>query len=146
MQTLEELIASKLGKREAPPDEDSDLFPLTTIEPSPEILYHDPNKYPEPSSDLFIACWTPFLKDPFSFNVTIFRDYKRWLLSPSLYVLNSFPRIDSQYLFELFQEENPPKSIHDCYTLSQLLWEIDLTVPDKYLKVFIDIIKRKNSP
>ena len=145
---LERIAAQKASVKALSPIllvDDSDCFSLTTVEPIPEISYHDLSKYPEPPFDLFVACWTPFLIRPYSFSLQEFREYKKWLLSPSLYVLGTFPRIDSQHLFELFMRERIPSCIRDAYLLSQLCWEIDLTVPAKYQAKFEEIIRRKKS-
>jgi hypothetical protein len=145
---LERIAAQKASVKTLAPillEDDSDCFSLTTVEPIPEISYHDLSKYPEPSFDLFVACWTPFLIRPYNVSLQAFREYKRWLLSPSLYVLGTFPRIDSQHLFELLMREQTPSCISECYLLAQLCWEIDLTVPAKYQAKFEEIIRRKKS-
>lgn len=135
----------------APPSpaivDDSDCFTLVKIEQPdiPEIKIYEAKNYIEPNEELFVAAWTPFLLHPYTFEPMTCRSYIKWLLSPSIYVLGAFPRIDSQLVFQTYMDRKPPASIRDSYLLSQLCWEIDLHVPAKYESSFIDIIQ-KNFP
>ena len=91
--------------------------------------------------ETFIAIYTPFLQNPTSFNPVTFRAYKDWLLYPSYYVLNTFPRFNvtrlAQTLIELHllhnRKEHPATAL---YRVAMLLWDIELTVPASYMEDF----------
>jgi hypothetical protein len=97
----------------------------------------------EPEETLFIAAWTPFLLSPYFLNTLERREYIRWLLSPSYYVLNTFPQTDMEALFALFMEKNPPKIPQHLHQLWLLLSDIYLFVPAKYEEGFKAIISSK---
>ena len=94
----------------------------------------------EPTETLFIAAWTPFLLSPYFLNTLERREYIRWLLSPSYYVLNTFPQTDIEALFALYMEKNPPRTAYQLHQLWLLLSDIYLFVPAKYQKRFEEII------
>lgn len=91
--------------------------------------------------ETFIAIYTPFLQNPTSFNPVTFRAYKDWLLYPSYYVLNTFPRFNvtrlAQTLLELHLLHNrkghPATAL---YRVAMLLWDIELNVPASYMEDF----------
>lgn len=91
--------------------------------------------------ETFIAIYTPFLQNPTSFNPVTFRAYKDWLLYPSYYVLNTFPRFNvtrlAQTLIELHllhnRKEHPATAL---YRVAMLIWDIELTVPASYMEEF----------
>lgn len=96
--------------------------------------------YQEPDKALFVAIYTPFLRNPTNFDIDIFRAYKDWLLYPSCYVLNTFPRFNLRhfsYLLLKNNQDNIAKNAPDSlYKIAMLLWDIELTVPASYMEAF----------
>jgi hypothetical protein len=97
--------------------------------------------YPIPNFDLFVAAWTPALKFPHTIDTMVRREYIHWLLSPSLYVLNTFIHCDSDIFFSTFMKEHPPTKRDHLYNFNILLADIDLFVPKQYQETFLRIIK-----
>lgn len=121
--------------------EAEELIFITSAKEAPDILLHTPSSYPSPNPALFLAIHAPYLRDPESFSVGEFRQYRSWLLSPSTYVIGAFRKIDEGRLFDTFMLHCPPTSILGLHRLASLLWEISLTVPQEYEEDFIRIIK-----
>lgn len=145
---LKAIIAAKKAATETivASNLDDDLFFLTPPKEEPiktDVSLVETGSYEPPSPAHFLAAWTPFLLFPYALTTQVRRDYIKWFLSPQLYVLNSFKRIDSHRIFEVFMSYCPPSSIRESYLLSQLCWDIDLSVPQQYEDQFVEIIKRK---
>lgn len=126
---------------------DEDLFILTERKEDSTVGYHlyDSSKYPEPNYDLFLAAWTPYLRNPYSFRAMTFRPYLKWILSPSLYVLNTFSLIDTYEILQVILQQMPPSSPEELHYLSQFLFEIRLTVPAKYERDFLRLLRKNFS-
>lgn len=92
--------------------------------------------YTEPDFLLFVNIHRPFLIDPYSFNVTNFRIYEKWLLGSSLYVLNTFSKFETSNLINILLEKKPPVNSSELYSLTAFIGEIELTVPGKYMEEF----------
>lgn len=125
---------------------DDDMFFLTPIartRDSKDIFIPPSVSYKPPDPAMFLAAWTPFLLHPYTMTVVLARDYVRWLLAPELYVLNTFPRIDSQRIFETYMLHKPPRSIMEAHRLSQICWDIDLFIPRQYEDQIVELIKKK---
>jgi len=148
---LKELLAAKRAAKSIPvapvaaptasPVHDcEDLFILTEEIPIISQENYDLNKYPIPNEELFCAIYTPYLQNPYVFNSINFREYKRWLLSPSLYVLNTFKRLDTAPLLALYMKYNPPTHVGQLHPLTQFLWDIDMMVPEFFQQKFEKII------
>ena len=114
---------------------------LTDDSDSVKFLASSPSV--EPTETLFIAAWTPFLLSPYFLNTLERREYIRWLLSPSCYVLNTFPQTDIEALFALYMEKNPPRTAYQLHQLWLLLSDIYHFVPAKYEEGFKAIISSK---
>jgi hypothetical protein len=93
---------------------------------------------------LFLAVYTPLIRDPYSTFYHHF-EYAVWLLSSeNVHVLNTFPPISPDVLFHLYMKHNPPKCAHDLHRLYVAISRICLVVPPIYLPQIEEII-RKNS-
>lgn len=101
------------------------------------------DKYPTPDPTLFLASITPLLLYPYTIEITVGRDYKRWLLSPSLYVLNSFNPVCTNKIFLIYMKKNPPKQPFDLYKLWMLLTELELYVPIEYQERIEELLETK---
>ena len=67
--------ASKEGEKE----EDEDIIPYKAV-----------TSYSPPSEDLFLALYTPFIKNPYAFDWFIFRDYSSHILDGILMLSQAF--------------------------------------------------------
>ena len=125
-------------------EKEEDMIFLTTLtdrEDREDEQYAQPT-FEIPNYTLFLSLHAPYLLDPYSFNVVEFREYRKWLLSPSLFVIGTFPKIDSQRIFDAITYKNPPTCILDLHRLAAFLWELDLMVPQKFEEDMIKIIQQ----
>lgn len=129
---LSELLASRLPPKDKPileptasPEEE------TETQASESLLYVGDNFEP-PNPELFFASLVPLLLYPYSIDISVGREYRTWLLSPATYVLNSFPQLFIEPIFDIFMRENPPKKTFDLYSLWLLLSDLKLFVPASY--------------
>jgi hypothetical protein len=128
------------------------VFPSPKKRPDDFIPYTSQTGYTEPNRDLFVAIHSPYLRDPYSLSdMMAFRAYRKWALAPSLYVLNTFSRFDTDLLLHLYLKHYPPPDTLSVYRLWQVLSEIQLTVPGNYEVEFLaearkGIEERKISP
>lgn len=120
-------------------DTDEDLFVLTDSPEKPKIPLGQ-QSYPLPDRALFLAIYESALRRPRFFNAQNFYTYKKWLLDGSCYVLNTFKAVDANALLALYLTHKPPDSVGALGPLSQLLWDIDLCVPEEYQRDFEQII------
>lgn len=97
-------------------------------------------KYEEPDFNLFIAAWTPFLNDPRGCDFLSRRDYIKWLLSPSLYVLNTFEKCEEAAFFQAVMNKIKPGNAISLNIAAMLLFDICLFVPKKYQQTFLDVL------
>lgn len=118
---------------------EEDLFVLTDSPERLEIPLGQ-QRFPLPDRTLFLAIYESVLRRPHFFNVKNFYEYKKWLLDGSCYVLNTFKAVDANKLLELYLRHKPPDSIDALGSLSQLLWHIELFVPEEYQRNFEQII------
>ena len=98
-------------------------------------------KYPEPDHFLFVAAWTPFLKNPIGTDTIDRRKYVEWLLAPSLYVLNTFEKCEEPKIFPLLHEKCRLTTAIHMNRCAMLIFDICLYVPIKYQQEFISILK-----
>lgn len=141
MNLLDRIKASTTSRVEIEESDpiDDDLFCLTDSTPQIEIPLGQ-QSFPLPDRKLFLAIYEPALRRPRFFNLENFHEYKKWLLEDSLYVLNTFKTVDVNRLLELYLKHNPPSCVGALYPLGQLLWDIDLYVPEEYQRDFEQII------
>lgn len=66
-----------------------------------------------------------------------------FLLGDNIYVLNTFPILEAEKLFEKYMEKNPPKKAHDLHKLYVAICRICLNIPGYYQKEVEDIISGK---
>ncbi len=118
---------------------DDDLFLLTDAPAQPEI-HLGQQKYKLPNKELFLAVYESALRRPRFFNVQNFCEYKKWILGDACYVLNTFKSIDADKILEVYLKYIPPTQVGALGPLSQLLWDIDLCVPEEYQRDFEQII------
>lgn len=152
--TLAEILAEKKMMQSLPflepepqpepekPSLDQDLVSLFSITPAIDTLSQvaqplspadSASAYPIPDAKLFVAIHAPFIRDPYNGNtVQELHEYRRWLLSPSFYVLNTFKGIDAEALFTLYMKHNPPQCIADLRKLSELLFDLALFCPAQF--------------
>lgn len=143
MSKLDSLLSLISQKKEAQVEiTHDDLFSLVAAEEPIEYKESEQSKnFPLPDRDLFLSIFIPYLRDPYWFNVQNFREYKKWLLGDSCYVLNSFKSLDIEILLKLYLENNPPARVGGLHLLALFLWEIDLCVPESYQVEFEKVIK-----
>lgn len=127
---------------------DSSLEVWGTAEPAPELVIEDSSstgidyeKYPLPSIATFTSIYAIYLRDPYSYRQGVFREYRDWVLAPSLYVLNTFSRFDTDILLRWYLANNPPADWKAIHALQLFLGEIDLTVPAFYEIIFMDFLR-----
>lgn len=134
-----ESITTDLPSSENSNSPDDDLFCLTDSASRPDLPLGQ-QRYELPNRALFLAIYEAALRRPRFFNVQNFWEYKEWLLDGSCYVLNTFKSVDVNKLLELYLIHKPPSCVGALYPLGQLLWQIDLYVPEEYQRDFEQII------
>lgn len=136
MSAFLELIAKKkaaLQEQQAKEEKerkDSELAPFISEQ-----------SYPLPDPLLFLAAWTPFLKNPYKVDTMIRREYIRWLLSPSLYVLNIFPKCNEENLLSALLAYHPITRTIDLHLAYTLISDICLMVPKEYEEKFLWVLE-----
>lgn len=151
--SLLEIIAAKKQKEKQKEEvsddsDDSDLFSLTSIEEevvkTDRSLYTTQYNYPIPDYQLFLNLHVPYLRNPYSLvDIRDFREYRKWLLAPSLYVIGTYKPLDAEYFLSLYMKHNPPRCVKDLPRLALWLWELGLTVPSEYERDMVEIIQEK---
>ena len=119
--------ASKEGEKE----EDEDIIPYKAV-----------TSYSPPSEDLFLALYTPFIKNPYAFDWFIFREYSEYLLDGT-YVLNTFERMDKDYILEIYIQILKPKTFDECAKIIFFVGHICLCVPRLYQQRILEILEKK---
>lgn len=155
MPTLAEILAEKLGRppiqvptkvspKPVTPDLEEDIFMLVEKDSSElnmgDFAHVGQSKYPLPSKETFIAAWSVYLKNPYNYNALRFREYLKWILRPSYYVLGTFRRLDVDSIFDIYMKHMPPHSYTQLHAFNTFLWDLDLFVPDLYQQEFEQII------
>lgn len=95
----------------------------------------------KPDEEAFFLSWVPFIKNPYSYDWKLHLDYLLWLTSGKRYVLNTFTRLDTNSIYLLYMEYNPPKDIHQLWRFSWFLNNLDLSIPSFYQQRIEDLIK-----
>ena len=130
---LKEILANRKGIKKVE---------VVTGTEEAEINYKVTTFYEEPDEDIYLAIYTPFIKNPYEFNWFIFIDYKTFLLGDNLYVLNTFPKLNIDRLFSLYLDSKlKPESLHEHTLLCYFLNHIHLMIPNKYQTRIEKIIK-----
>ena len=130
---LKEILANRKGVKKVE---------VVTETEEAEINYKATTFYEEPDEDIYLAIYTPFIKNPYEFNGLVFMYYKLFLLGDKLYVLNTFPKLDIDRLFSLYLSSKlKPESLHEHTLLCYFLNHIHLMIPNKYQTRIEEIIK-----
>ena len=106
------------------------------------IEYKAVVSFSTPDESLFLALYTPFIKNPYKFDWFVFRDFSAYLLESSCYVLNTFPRMDETAILQLFLEKFSPSSFDEYAKLVHFVGHLCLCVPASYESRIREIIQK----
>ena len=106
------------------------------------IEYKAVVSFSTPDEELFLALYTPFLKDPYKFDWFIFRDFSAYILESSCYVLNTFPKMDETEILKLFIERFSPTTFTEYAKIIHFVSHICLCVPASYETRIREIIQK----
>ena len=95
-----------------------------------------------PDESLFLALYTPFIKNPYKFDWFVFRDFSAYLLESSCYVLNTFPRMNETAILQLFIEKFSPSSFDEYAKIVHFVGHLCLCVPASYESRIREIIQK----
>lgn len=130
---LADILKRKLSQpasKEEEKKEDEDIIPYKAV-----------TSYSPPSEDLFLAVYTPFIKNPYHFDWFIFREYSSHILDGT-YVLSTFPVMDKDNILQLYLERMSPKSFEEYAKLVHFVGHLCLCVPASYEIRIKEIIER----
>ena len=130
--TLQEILKRKLSQSSKEDEKKEE----------PEIEYQAVTSFSTPTPELFLALYTPFIKNPYAFDWFIFRDYSEYLLDGT-YVLNTFERMDKDYILEIYIQILKPKTFDECAKIIFFVGHICLCVPRLYQQRILEILEKK---
>ena len=107
-----------------------------------DLDYKATTSYEEPEESIYLALYTPFIKNPYKFDWFVFRDFSAYLLESSCYVLNTFPRMDETAILQLFLEKFSPSSFDEYAKLVHFVGHLCLCVPASYETRIREIIQK----
>lgn len=121
------------------------IKPIKEIEKEEADIEYKAQSIEAPDFSLFLALHTPYIKNPYKFDWFIYREYYKFLLGETYYVINQFIPLDIEKILTLYLKHNPPKNLKDYSLLSHFLNHLHLITPREYQKKIEDIIQ-ENSP
>ena len=130
--TLQEILKRKLSQSSKEDEKKEE----------PEIEYQAVTSFSTPTPELFLAVYTPFIKNPYHFDWFIFREYSEYLLDGT-YVLNTFERMDKDYILEIYIQILKPKTFDECAKIIFFVGHICLCVPRLYQQRILEILEKK---
>ena len=129
--TLQEILKRKLSQSSKEDEKKEE----------PEIEYQAVTSFSTPTPELFLAVYTPFIKNPYHFDWFIFREYSSHILDGT-YVLNTFPVMDKDNILQLYLERMSPKSFEEYAKLVHFVGHLCLCVPASYEIKIKEIIEK----
>lgn len=108
-----------------------------------DLDYKATTSYEEPEESIYLALYTPFIKNPYKFDWYIFKDYQKFLLEDKLYVLSTFSQLFIDNIFELYMKSKlKPNTLQEYTLLCYFLNHIHLVIPGKYQNKIEEIIRK----
>lgn len=133
---LKEILASRPKIKEIkPPKKEEDE----------DFIEYKSQSIEAPDSSLFLALHTPYIRNPYKFDWFVYREYYKFLLGETYYVINQFIPLDIEKILSLYLKHNPPKNLREYSFLASFLNHMHLITPRDYQKKIEDIIQ-ENSP
>lgn len=90
---LKEILASRPKIKEIKPKEEEDE----------DFIEYKSQSIEAPDSSLFLALHTPYIRNPYKFDWYIYREYYKFLLGETYYVINQFIPLDIENLIPLLK-------------------------------------------
>jgi len=122
------------------------LKPVVIEREEEEEIEYRPHKvlnYDEIDKKLFLAMYAPYIRDPYNFNWFTFISYRDFLFPDGVYVLNTFPLLDIEEIFCLYNHHIRPKTLQQVTQLCHFLNHIHLNIPKEYEKPIYEMITGK---
>jgi hypothetical protein len=151
---LLEILEAKTGKdirrpkaQSTIPSQTKILAPSLSIQSSftevEEISYLSAGKYLSPSlfSPSFLSIYSILISNPYQY-ILAFREFRDFILEDNQYVLNTFPSLNMDRIFNLYMQHNSPSSPFQLHQLWISLSELHLCVPSLYQLGIEDIIQK----
>lgn len=125
---LKEILAAKLKNKSFPIS--SPLSPPKEVE---EISYLGQGKYLNSfvKDDFFLAMIYVRIDRLYKTDPMVMREFTRLMLGDNIYVLNTFPRLDRDYLVHILPK---PRTAKELYSIYWFISDFGLEVPDIYLR------------
>jgi len=97
--------------------------------------------YAEVDKKLFLAMYAPYIRNPYAFDWFAFIRYKDFLFPDGAYVLNTFPKMNIDYIFyNYLKEYSPLITLEDHSRLCHFLNHLHLHVPKEYEQDILNLI------
>ncbi len=147
---IAEILAARKAGQKAPPQSTS-IFSEDILED--EVPESDDPPYLAPKNakyldnyrvnELFLAVMTPLIRSPYTM-YGVHSEYYWWMLltgDDNVHVLNTFPLIPEQVLFDAYMKYNPPIRVHHLHRLYVTITRLQLNMPPIYLPKILELIK-----
>lgn len=96
--------------------------------------------YKDVDKNLFLAMYAPYIREPTKFNWFVYIEYYKLLFPDGAYVLNTFPLLNIDRLFSVYQDHLKVDNFHQLTKLCYFLNHIYLNIPQEFEEDIIKII------